>query len=242
MAKVAIMLEDGVSMAMATAHTASTFNNGGKLVVKWDVNEVAQWLASIGFADVAPIFQKHCISGPTLPKLNDALLKEMGIEIVGRRLLLITEVIKIQAIARAEWRNEVLWASEQYRPGPCNNSLPFGFPFPCASCVGRPDMYTLTNSKFNVFRSTKNCNTPCTGFCGFSISSDNMDLTTIREVDAVASTNMIGDPLGFVVASTNDGKVLRLHLRSSQCQKACSLISNAKEECIVAMSMQMLRN
>mmetsp|Transcript_13566 Transcript_13566/g.27101 ORF Transcript_13566/g.27101 Transcript_13566/m.27101 type:complete len:248 (-) Transcript_13566:165-908(-) len=223
--------------ASDTLNNNAAFNNGGKLVVKWTVQEVVNWLNAIGFGQVAPQFQKHAISGPALPKLNDALLKEMGIETVGVRVLLINEVVKIQAIARSEWRNEVVWASEMYRMGPCNGMLPFGFPCPFESCTGRPDIYTLTNSKINIMTTSKNVNIPGFGCCGFTMRSDNIDLTTVKDVDTAASSSLVGDPIGWVTLSTNSGDHRSLALKSSQCQKVTALISNAKEEAIVVVGM-----
>lgn len=90
-------------------------------------------------------------------------------------------------------------------------------------------MYTLTNSKLSVTRMTKNVNTPCTGFCGFSLTSDNIDLSDINDVDVRAATAAMGDPLGALAINAKTGFVV-LALRSSECQKTAMLITNAKEE------------
>ena len=237
MAKVAI-LDDGMGGAAAIAHSAGIFHNGGKLVMKWNVDEVCDWIISIGFPQLTPLFRKHAISGAVLPKLNEASLKEMGVDVIGHRILLLNEIVKIQAVARSEWRNQVLWASAQYRPGPCGDTLPYGFPCCFASFVGSPSMYTLTNSKLNIQHSTKRIDTPCTGFCGYLVQSNNTDLSVIVDVDAVASTTAMGVPLGFVNITTVDGKYFQLHLKSSECQKATALITNGKEEAVIVAGMQ----
>lgn len=238
------VLNENVGAQAAAAHVAGAagLNKSGKMITKWEVSEVCDWLSSAGFADMIPIFQKHQISGPVFPKLNDGVLKEMGVEIVGRRVLLLNEVNKVQALARAEWRNHVVWASAEYREGPCNGTLPYGFPYCCDSFVGRPNMYTLTNSKLNILRSEKNCNTPCTGFMGFSIHSENIDLSDVTDVDVRASTAAVGDPLGTLSVSTRQGSQHILALQSSQCQKTAMIITNAKEEaCVMASAQAMLR-
>jgi hypothetical protein len=246
MSKVGV-LNEHVGTAAAAAHVAAAagfHNPSGKMITKWEVSEVCAWLNSAGFGDMSPIFQKHQISGPVLPKLNDAVLREMGVEIVGRRVLLMNEICKVQAMARAEWRNHVVWANPQYREGPCNGTLPFGFPFSCDSCVGLPNMYTLTNSKLNITRAEKNLNTPCTGFCGFTIHSDNIDLSDVTDVDVRAATAAFGDPTGVLVVSTRQGNCYLLQLRSSECQKTSMLLTNAKEEAAAlssAQAMSMMR-
>jgi len=237
MAKVAV-LDDNMAAGHAVSHVAgSGLHAGGKLVTQWSVDEVCDWLSRTGYSDLVPHFRKHAVSGPVLPKLSDMLLKEMGIDIIGRRVLLLGEVVKIQAIARSEWRANVLWSGEQYREGPCNNLLPYGFPCTADSCVGMPNKYTLTNSKLNILRSEKNCNTPCTGFCGFSIDSDNIDVSDITDVDVRASTAAFGVPTGFVIVTDKLGKVYPLMLRSEECQKTCAIITNTKEEAVMAQRM-----
>ncbi|KAJ1381840.1 hypothetical protein B484DRAFT_460299, partial [Ochromonadaceae sp. CCMP2298] len=214
--------------------------NGGKLVLKWDVNEVCNWLNVIGFGHLSAQFKQHAISGPALSKLNDGLLKEMGLDIVGHRILLIVEVVKIQAIARSEWRNTVIWASAEYRAGPCNGSLPYNFPCHFEACIGRPDMYTLTNAKFNIMRSKKSVNIPGFGCCGFQISSENIDLKDITDCDNNAATALMGDPPGQVILNSTTGNA-RLTLKSSECQKVTTIVMNAKEEAVIASGMAMMR-
>lgn len=239
MSKIGI-IEEGQGIAMAAVHTAGNLVKGGKLVTKWDVQEVCEWLQTAGFGDLSPIFQKHQVSGIVLSKLNDPLLKEMGIDVIGKRLLLMVEVVKIQAIARTEYRNEVIWSAMEYREGPCNNSLPFGWPFACESCVGLPGQYSLTNSKLNISQYQKNCNMPGFGFCGFSVIADNYDLSDITDVDVIASSAAFGEKAGFVTINSTV-KCVRLTLKSSECQTACMLITNAKEEAATTKAMMMMR-
>jgi hypothetical protein len=75
----------------------------------------------------------------------------MGINSIGRRLAVHNEIIKVQAISRAQWRSEILWSSPEYRPGCCYNLLPYGFPCCFEICVGIPSTYKLTNAKVIKF-------------------------------------------------------------------------------------------
>lgn len=242
MSKVGV-LSDQSAAAMAIAHAAgSTFHSNGKLVTKWSVTEVCNWLSQIGYADIVPIFRKHEISGPVLSKLNDAVLKEMGVHVIGHRLLLMNEVVKIQIVARNEWRNQVIWTSDEYREGPCNNYLPYNYPWHCECCVGRPNTYTLTNGKVTILQSAKVCNCPGFLWCGVRIESNNIDLSDIVDVDVNASTGFVHDPLGVVGIRDKQGGYYPLYLRSSQCQKTCALITNAREEATAAaVAMTMVR-
>mmetsp|Transcript_32089 Transcript_32089/g.54117 ORF Transcript_32089/g.54117 Transcript_32089/m.54117 type:complete len:96 (-) Transcript_32089:209-496(-) len=87
-------------------------------------------------------------------------------------------------------------------------------------------------------RTAKVVNTPCTGFCGFVMAANNLDLKDVRDVDATASTAMVGDPPGNVIVNLNDGQRTVLTLKSSQCQKVVAMVLNAKEEAVISAGMQ----
>jgi len=222
--------------AAATAELADeAFIRGGKLVTNWGYEEVLSWLASHGFRDVVPLFRTSNVNGAVLPKLNDRLLNEMGITNVGVRIRLLNEIVKIQVIARSEWRNQVVWASEQYRPGPCNNTLPLGFPccFLKECLLGKPDIYTLTNSKLNILAAKARCKLFCElGCCGHEIRSNNVDLTLVHDIDTSAQTNLLGDPLGHIIVSTLSKEQYKLKLRTSECQKVTQIMSHTREEAV----------
>lgn len=241
MAKVtAESMDDGLNAQQATEYLAgSEFNHSGTLVIKWDVKEVANWLVTIGFKDVVPIFQHANVNGSVLSRLNEHLLKEMGVSNVGTRIQLLQEIVRVQAVARSEWRNQVVWAGEQYRIGPCGGMLPVGFPFFCCvdECIGKPNLYTLTNSKMNVLYQRRNVNCPLMGCCGFIAESNNTDLTMIYDVDAFISTSCCVDPIGHVQISTMDGSKHLLDLRSSECQKVSTIITHTKEEAAIFATM-----
>jgi hypothetical protein len=183
----------------------------------------------------------HTHTHTVLPKLNDRLLNEMGITNVGVRIRLLNEIVKIQVIARSEWRNHVVWASEQYRPGPCNNTLTLGFPLCCLNdCIlGKPDIYTLTNSKLNILASRARCKVLCVGCacCGREIRSNNVDLVLVHDIDTAASTNILGDPLGNVLVSTLSKEMYKLKLRTSECSHVTMLMSSTREEAVTNIRM-----
>lgn len=210
--------------------------NGGKMINNWTVDDVINWLNSCGFQDCVQVFQQHVISGPVLPRMSPELLREMGIQSVGRRIQLQAQIVSIQAKARSQWRNEVLWAEDMYRPGPCNGLLPFGFPFCCECVTGVPAIYKVTNSKINILQAHKNV--PFCGCFGWRVVSENTSLIDIRDVSVRAQTAMAGDPAGFVVVQLDTGLPVMLQLKSSQCQQASAIITNAKEEALVQEGLQ----
>lgn len=240
MATKALVLSDDHGIATATHVIGAGFSNGGKLVTKWSVEEVTTWLCDLGFTSAATAFRQHGIDGALLSKLSENLLKEMGMTIIGQRLLLLNEIVKIQAISRTQWRNTVIWTGEQYRPGPCYNLLPYNFPWHCEPCITRPDIYKLTNSKVNVLTVQKKCQTPCTAWCGFYMYSNNIDLTSLKKVDGQGMTAFVGEMLGLLMLVDNNGATTYLALPASQVQPTISLINNAKEEAMSVQSIQVM--
>ena len=210
---------------------------GGKPIKQWTCEEVVQWVGQVGFEDCSQVFQAHLVTGPALPRLNPSLLAEMGIASVGRRILLMTEITKLQAVDRAHWRAEVVWKDIEYRAGPCNGVLPYGFPCCCASQVGHPANYKLTNSRFTIVQWTQNVNQPCMGCCGYTMVSDAVDLNEIKDVDLAASTAMVGDPPGTIMIQMKDGKVYGITLQSTQCAKVNAIMTNAKEEASIQQGL-----
>ena len=192
-----------------------------------------QWLIFVGMGEAIPAFQSHSITGPVLASLNEEYLKEIGISMIGLRLKLLTAVQKMQSVARTEWRNSALWSGYQYRAGPCNNTLPYGFPFCCDTCTGKPDEYNATNGKVNITEMMKNVNFPGCACFGHEMRTTNIDLADVQEIDTSASTSLIGDPEGSIILTSNDLSTTYLLLRSSECVKVTSLLMNAKEEATI---------
>jgi hypothetical protein len=213
-----------------------TYVLNGTLITKWGVEEVSNWLVTIGYNDLVPIFHRSNINGLALSRLNENLLKEIGVLNVGTRLQFMNEVLKIQAISRSDWRNHIIWSEDEFRPNWCCFLLPYSFP--CCCCAdtwcGKRDVYTLTNSRINILHEKKKVNTPCTGCCGFMIMSDNIDLTLISDIDCGAETNSCGEPQGQVIISLMSGEQKNLTLRSSDCQKVTAIFNSVREEAVVS--------
>lgn len=205
-------------------------------VKSWSQGEVIQWLMTIGFQDCVPVFQAHQISGLALPKLTPNLLAEMGVASVGRRILLMNEITKVQAEERNHWRIQVVWEGEEYRAGPCNGVLPYNFPLCAGDCQGKPAHYRLTNSKFTVTRWKPNYDGKFCyleiGICGHTMKTNTVDLNNVKDVDSAGSTTLVGDPPGKVILQTTTGPE-DIVLKSSECQKVTAILTNTKEENLI---------
>jgi hypothetical protein len=203
--------------------------NAVKLVVRWTIQDVLDWLNSVGFGTFSDTFRKHEIDGSVLTKLSDAALKDMGMEIVGKRASLLKKIYSVQEIARAEWRNEVLWSDREYRPSCCNGMLPYGFPFSCVCCVGNPTTYTLTNWDIKLHQTVAADESCCC--CGPAVLRiNNIELLEVANVNACVVVGSNGDLPGKLFIHTRRGLYYTLIVKSSECEKTAALVNNAKVE------------
>ena len=271
MAKVMTTLEDldeinaansATRLLAGSKFTAESSTGAMVLVTQWTVPEVANWLASIGYKDLIPIFQRANINGIALSRLNDNLLREIGVKNVGTRLQFMNEVIKIQAVTRSAWRNSVIWQDEEYRPDQCFYLLPYSFPCCCMEdlACGKPSVYTLTSNRLNIITEETRCSVYWAAFTkcklaicchpwhmcccllngcmpshGVIVESNNTDLSLIQDLDCVASTSMMGEPAGHIQVTTIGDFGGKVTLRSSECQKIANLINNVRQDAIVTM-------
>lgn len=228
--------DDGYAAVVASKNAGIVVKQG-KLPVDWSVDEVVNWLITIGFEDVAQVFGAHSVNGRALPFISDSTLKEMGIQSIGKRIQLRNEVVKMQAIQRADWRRGVVWVGEEYRVCCCCACLPYGFPCCFQMCTGKPALYKVTNSKINQLKSQKKFKyCPC---FGHKMVSNNYDLSDVVDVNVIASTGCCGDPVGQVAISLSSGKTAKFKVKSSEAQQAANLLINAKEEAVVYEGIQM---
>lgn len=246
MAKVATTVDDMDKMNAAHRTVELAAGNayviGDTIVTKWDSSQVSNWLVSIGYPDLVPLFQRANINGAALTHLSNSTLKELGIRNVGTRLQFVNEVLKIQAISRSEWRNHLLWVDEEYRANICCFMLPYSFPCCCVEswCFPKRSQYTLTNDNLRIENEEKKvawCPQFCTPCFGKHVLTNNVDLLHIVDVDSGASTSTFGDPCGKVIATSLNGEVDVLRLRSSDCQRVAALINIVKEEAFLVSRM-----
>ena len=63
------------------------------------MNDVHQWLASIGFGQYAVAFEENAIDWELLPKLNQEILKDIGVKAAGHRIRILEAIEKLDAAA-----------------------------------------------------------------------------------------------------------------------------------------------
>lgn len=70
----------------------------GEIVSEWPSSKVSAWLTALGLSGYAPSFAEHRITGDVLEVLTEAHLVQLGVELIGHRVLLMRE---IQSLRRA---------------------------------------------------------------------------------------------------------------------------------------------
>ena len=61
------------------------------------MNDVHQWLASIGFDQYAEAFEENAIDWELLPKLNQEILKDIGVKAAGHRIRILEAIENLDA-------------------------------------------------------------------------------------------------------------------------------------------------
>lgn len=244
-----IKTQDSYVMQMV-ANDAGVGSSKKKLST-WDVEEVSNWMVDSGFEDIAQVFVAHGINGATLPAINDLYLKEMGIQSLGRRTNVYAAILKMKAIERAEWRQEMVWEDEEYRnccPGCCIVRLPPCFPCFCHSVNGYPDQYRMTNAKLTKIKKKQNrCVCLCLDgiFCGHNMSSETVDISDIKDVTVLHSDS--NSPCSrsavaeVVVGVGYEGHQLTMTVDPRQAQRVSTILMNAKEEAVVNEVLQIIQ-
>ncbi|KAJ1967619.1 hypothetical protein IWQ62_001738 [Dispira parvispora] len=65
-------------------------------VGNWNADKVGEWLTSVGYGDYVAAVQDNHITGDVLLLLDDANLKDLGIQSVGLRVKLLQEIRKLK--------------------------------------------------------------------------------------------------------------------------------------------------
>mmetsp|Transcript_11119 Transcript_11119/g.28278 ORF Transcript_11119/g.28278 Transcript_11119/m.28278 type:complete len:248 (+) Transcript_11119:121-864(+) len=115
----------------------------------WSTLDVANWLQSCGLGNYAMAFAQHKITGDLLHVLTEQHLRELGVESIGERLLIMHQIAKIYRGAVQRRRFRTIWEAEalMYTGGItdwCCKVLS------CYSCCNDPDHYKLTGATLYV--------------------------------------------------------------------------------------------
>jgi len=110
---------------------------------QWDAPTVGEWLGRLGLAAYSQNFVTHQVTGDLLERMDKDDLRDLGVGLVGHRLLLLREVATLRRKAETKERSKMLWQSQEvvHRDGPLGW---LRHHLACRPCLRGPDSYTLT--------------------------------------------------------------------------------------------------
>mmetsp|Transcript_22485 Transcript_22485/g.25595 ORF Transcript_22485/g.25595 Transcript_22485/m.25595 type:complete len:236 (+) Transcript_22485:165-872(+) len=203
----------------------------------WDVERLGVFFRKRGLGNYNEVLRKHNITGKLAPLLNDDDLKEMGINIVGDRLMFKHHLQDLARRERYNHRIESLWeGKERVFFSELEKS--------CATCCGfcpvDPSSYKLTTNHLRVKKVRPVRCGPIVLCCfGPSYVSSNIDLSKVDDVDVVGvpapccqRTFCCASGKDLVEVESRfekDGKTF-LTVEEGHGDKICTLILNQVEE------------
>jgi len=144
---------------------------------KWDSHQLGTYFRKRGLGSYFETLKKHKITGQLAPLLKDEDLKEMGIMIVGDRLMFKHHLKDLSRRERYNRRIESLWEGEErIFFSECDKNC-----FTCNGfCPVDPSTYKLTSSHLKVKKVQPVRCGPVRLFCfGASYVSKNIDLSKV---------------------------------------------------------------
>lgn len=149
----------------------------------WDPGQLGTYFRQRGLGAYFETLKKHKITGKLAPLLGDDDLKEMGVNIVGDRLMFRHHLKDLSRRERYNRRIESLWEGEErIFFSECDKNC-----FTCNGfCPVDPSTYKLTSSHVKVRKVTPVRCGPCRLCCfGASYVSKNVDLSKVDDVDVM---------------------------------------------------------
>jgi len=149
---------------------------------QWDEKQLGLFFRRRGLGSYEQILLDHKITGHLAPLLQDQDLKDMGITIVGDRLLFQRSLKELARRERFHKRIESIWEGEErVFFSTCGQRFwtLFGF------CPVDPSTYKLTTNHLKVKQVRPyRCGPVRMGYCcGASYTSNNIDLSKVDDVD-----------------------------------------------------------
>jgi len=203
----------------------------------WDENKLADFFRKRGLGAYSEMLKKHKITGSLAPLLHDDDLKEMGVHIVGDRLMFKRYIRDLSKRERFHRRNEPLWeGQERLFFSECDKS--------CMTCFGffpaDPSTYKLTTNHLKVKRVNPVRCGPIPLCCfGASYVSNNIDLSKVDDVDVFHTPAPCchrtcccssGKDLVEVESRFEKGGKIFLTVKEGQGESVANLILNQVEE------------
>ncbi len=159
----------------------------------WDEQALGKFFRIRGLGAYEPLLIQHKITGRLAPLLTDEDLKEIGINIVGDRLLFKMCLKEMSRKHRFHKRIESLWEGEEKLFfSDCEKSC-----FTCGGfCPVDPGHYKLTTNHLKVKRMKPVRCGPIPLCCfGVTYTSNNIDLSKVDDVDVVRNKSSLWLPM-----------------------------------------------
>mmetsp|Transcript_3269 Transcript_3269/g.4050 ORF Transcript_3269/g.4050 Transcript_3269/m.4050 type:complete len:245 (-) Transcript_3269:46-780(-) len=199
-----------------------------------DVKGTSTWLQKHGFRDFVEIFKEHQINGEILSMLDENHLKEIGVNVIGRRLKFLKVLGAVKSASRNYRRNKVIWQAAETRSVTICGAMYY------ASCcfLQPPESYKLTGMTLKL--RTTEYNYPCLPCMGYKSVNHNVFLAEIIDVDSELTKNAPGCSMCFgepdrIQVEVQEGDSLEpkyhmLTLPLGQGEKTAQLIRNHAED------------
>lgn len=149
----------------------------------WDSRELGIYFRNRGLGAYFEALQQHKITGKLAPLLGDEDLKEIGVNVVGDRLMFKHHLKDLSQRERYNKRIESIWDDEErIFFSECDKNF-----FTCNGfCPVDPSTYKLTSSHLKVKKVQPVRCGPVPLFCfGASYVSKNIDLSKVDDVDVI---------------------------------------------------------
>jgi SAM domain (Sterile alpha motif) len=151
---------------------------------EWDAQRLGVFFRKKGLGDYQDLLVQHKLTGHLAPLLSDGDLKDMGIGIVGDRLLFRHVIQQLSRRERFHKRITSLWDGQEqvfFSPAEENCMTLCGF------CPIDPSTYKLTTSHLRVKKVQPIRCGPIRLTCCFGASyvSNNIDLSKVDDVDVM---------------------------------------------------------
>ena len=203
----------------------------------WDVKKLGVFFRKRGLGEYESVLELHKITGQLAPQLTDADLKEMGIKLVGDRLMFKHYLNSLSRRAHFNKRIESLWeGDERLFFSDCERTC---FTL-CGCCPVDPPTYKLTTNHLKVKRVQPVRCGPIRLCCfGASYVSNNIDLSKVDDVDVMGTPApciqrvaccATGKDLVEVESRFEKGGKIFLTLPEGHGEKVANLILNQVEE------------
>lgn len=172
--------EDALS---SEPYRAMSFDSDVADFQNWDAARLGLYFRKRGLGDYCEVLQKHKITGRLAPLLGDSDLKEMGIHVVGDRLMFKHFLKELSRRERFNHRIQSLWVGEErifFSEAEQSVMTCGGF------CPVDPSVYTLTTNHLRVKRVVPVRCGPVRLCCfGANYRSNNIDLSKVDDVDVI---------------------------------------------------------